>query len=211
MKPTIRFALTPILAVLLMTAPATAYEYPLSSTAIRDAYFLGKASTNKRAESLAKYTVYLPMPKSGPYVAVVVFETPYVIVTERTARALSGYFAQDAEEEFLGKPGVCRVRIRIYLTSSYSWQLASPPGEVRFRPDDFWREFSIRLVQDGQEITAKASRGSPLYSLDLGVLTGAEVDLEYDAAKIQSAPATVEVDTPDGQHVQTTFDLTKLR
>jgi hypothetical protein len=211
MKPTIRFALTPILAVLLMTAPATAYEYPLSSTAIRDAYFLGKASTNKRAESLAKYTVYLPMPKSGPYVAVVVFETPYVIVTERTARALSGYFAQDAEEEFLGKPAICRVRVRIYLTSSYSWQLPSPPGTVRFRPDDFWREFSIRLVQDGQEITAKASSGSPLYSLDVGVLTGAEVGLEYDAAKIQSAPATVEVDTPDGQHVQTTFDLTKLR
>jgi hypothetical protein len=211
MKPTIRFALTLIFSALLIAPLTPAYEYPLSSEAIRDAYFLGKASTNKRAESLAKYTVYLPMPKSGPYVAVVVFETPYVIVTERTARALSGYFAQDAEEEFLGKPAICRVRVRIYLTSSYSWQLPSPPGTVRFRPDDFWREFSIRLVQDGQEITAKASSGSPLYSLDVGVLTGAEVGLEYDAAKIQSAPATVEVDTPDGQHVQTTFDLTKLR
>jgi hypothetical protein len=184
---------------------------PLSPEAIRDAYFLGKASASKRAESLAKYTVYLPMPKSGPYVAVVVFETPYVIVAERTARAVSGYFAQDAEEEFLGKPAVCRVRVRIYLTSSYSWQLPSPPGEVRFRPDDFWREFSIRLMQDGQEVSAKASLGTPLYSLDLGVLTGAEVELDYDPAKIQSAPATVEVDTPDGQHVEAEFDLAKLR
>jgi hypothetical protein len=211
MKPKIRFALSLIFSALLIAPPAPAYEFPLSSEAIRDAYFLGKASANKRAESLARYTVYLPMPKSGPYVAMVVFETPYVIVAERTARAVSNYFAPDAVEEFLGKPAVCRVRVRIYLTSSYSWQMPSPPGSVRFRPDDFWREFSIRLMQEGQEIAAKASSGSPLYSLDLGVLTGAEVDLDYNAAKIQAAPATVEVDTPDGQHVQTTFDLARLR
>ena len=36
--------------------PTLAYDYPLSPEAVRDAYFLGKANSAKRAEFFAKYT-----------------------------------------------------------------------------------------------------------------------------------------------------------
>ena len=42
--------------------------------------------------------------------------------------------------------------------------------------------------------------------------SGATIDADYDAEMIQAdAVTTVEVDTPDGQRVETTFDLSSLR
>jgi hypothetical protein len=214
MKSDARFTLTLIVFLLFAALPAPAHEYPLSARAIRDAYFLGKASAGKRAEFLAKYTQQLPMPKTGPHVSRIRLETPYAVVVERTSQTLSNYFAADAEKEFLGKPAVFRLHVQIDLTSSYAWQISAGPAGVQLRPDDFWRDFAIRLVQNAA-LEPRAIRGQPIYSFSgsggVSVLLGAEVNLEYDAAEIQSAPATVEVDTPDGQHVQTTFDLAKLR
>ncbi len=41
--------------------------------------------------------------------------------------------------------------------------------------------------------------------------TGFIVWLEYDAFNLVSTDAAVETDTPDGQHVVATFDLSRLR
>jgi hypothetical protein len=214
MKPEARLGLFAMVLALIAALPVPAHEYPLSSRAIRDAYFLGKESASKRAEFFAKYTRQLPMPKTGPHVSMIRLETPYAAVVEHTSQVLSNYFAADAEKEFLGKPGVFRLHVRIDLTGSYAWHIPSRTGGVRLQPDDFWRDFAIRLVQNAA-LEPQAIRGQPVYSFagsDSGsVLLGAEVNLEYDAANIQSAPATVEVDTPDGQHVQATFDLARLR
>lgn len=205
--------LIPLIA-LVIAQPATAYEYPLSSEAIRDAYFLGKASADKRRAFFAQYTRHLSMPKTGPFVAVVRVETPYAVIVQHTARMVSNYFAQDAEEEFFGKPGIFRVRVRIDLTSSYGWEIRVPSGGIRFRSDDFWRDFKIRLVQHSA-IEPLSVRGQPIYSLASdgfpSILLGANVDLDYDAKMIPSGPITVVVDAPDGQHVTATFDLANLR
>ena len=218
MKPKIQFALSLAAAALCAALPiarrAAAHEYPLSSTAIREAYFLGKESDAKRDEFFANYTQRSPMPKAGPHVSRIRLETPYAVVVERTAsQALANYVAGDAEEEFLGKPAVFRLRVRIDLTSTYPAQSATEAG-LRSRHEDFWRDFRIRLRQHA-EIAPTNVRGQPIYSIgsELGgsMLLGAEVELEYDASKIQSAPATVEVDTPDGQHVRAEFNLAKLR
>ena len=197
--------------IVAIALPALAYDYPLSPEAVREAYMLGKSDSSKRDAFFAKYTQHPPLPKTGPYVEMIQLETPFAVVAEHTARKLN-YYAPDAAEEFAGKPAIFRVHVEIDFTGSYGAQLPSETGEIRFRPDDFWRDFKIRLIQ-GKEIPARTIHGTPLYSDDATIsgLIGARVDLEYDAAKIKSDDATVEVITPDGQDVKADFDLATLR
>ena len=112
----------------------------------------------------------------------------------------------------MGKPGFFRVHVEIDFTDSYGAQLPSVTGGVRFRPDDFWRDFKVQLIQ-GKEIHTRTVHGTPIYDdgASISGLIGAKVDLEYDAAKVKSDDATVEVVTPDGQDVKATFDLGTLR
>jgi hypothetical protein len=145
---------------------------------------------------------------------VIQLETPFVVVVERAAQAISNYHAQDAEQEFLDKPGVFRVRVRIELTEAYGWTAPSPPGTIRLRPDDFWREFKVRLIQK-DEIPSQSVHGSPIYSLadesGSSQLIGAWMVHDYNAEKVKSALATVEVIPPEGEKVEVTFDLDELR
>ena len=211
MKRREQASLSILLASLLIALTAGAYDYPLSPEAIREAYFLGKAQSPKRAEFFENYTQRPPMPEKGSHVALVQLETPYAVVVERAAESGLNYFPPDAEEEFLGKPAIFRLHVQIDLTPSYGWQLPARPGAVRLRPDNFWRDFTFRLVQ-GKIIRARAIHGMPIYGGgEATVLVGASVDLEYEAAKIRSAPATVEVLTPEGQKTSVTFDLAALR
>jgi len=198
------------LTALAVALPALAYDYPLSSEGVREAYMLGKADSAKRAEFFAKYTQQPPLPKTGSHVAMIRLETPFAVVVEHTTQ-MPNYYAPDAAQEFEGKPGIFRVHVQIDLTDSYAAQLPSMSGGVRLRPSDFWQDFKIRLIQ-GKEIHAHATHGTPTYlEGDGSILTGAEVDLEYDPAKVKSDDATVEVITPDGEDVKATFDLATLR
>ena len=79
-----------------------------------------------------------------------------------------------------------------YLPSAFT---SSPNG---FRPADFWRDFSIRLIQAEQQLQPQKVTGRQLYSFR-GSLVGADVELKFDATQVDSAPATVEVITP-GAH-----------
>ena len=207
----------PSFAIFLMASaislPLFAYEYPLSENSIRDAYFLGKSSNDKKSELFEKYKQRPPVPETGAHVASIVLETPYVRVVEHSSETLN-YSAPAAVEDFLGKPAIFLLRVQIDLTDSYGWQIPSPAGTIRLRPDDFWKDFTVRLVQK-QEIPSKSLRGNPIYSPggdgSLGVLSGALIELTYDAEKIKSEDAKVEVLAPDGQKIETTFDLAALR
>jgi len=213
MKSNARLGLSISLLTLAVALPAFAYEYPLSDSAIRDAYFLGKSSNDKMSELFEKYTQRPPVPKKGPHIASVILETPYVGVVEHS-REMLNYSAPAAEKDFLGKPAVFRLRVQIDLTDSYGWQIPSPAGTIHMRPDDFWKDFTVRLVQK-EEIPSKSLSGTPIYSFggDGGssVLTGATIELTYDAEKIQSEDAKVEVLAPDGEEIEVTFDLAALR
>jgi hypothetical protein len=203
------FLLTGVVAI-----PALAFEYPLSSTSIREAYFIGKEDQQKREKFFATYTKLPPVPQAGPHIAIVQLETPFVVVVERAAQAVSGYHAPDAEQEFMGKPAVVRARLQINLTDSYGWTVPSPPGTIRLRPDDFWRDCRVHLIQK-DEIPPKSVRGNPIYASmhEAGSwrLVGAQMELEYDAENITSRPATVVVIPPEGEKVEVTFNLDQLR
>lgn len=215
MRPPARFGLSVFLAMMMLVLPAFAYRYPLSSEDIRNAYFLGRASDDKRAAFFEPYTRRPAQPKTGPYIESIRLDTPYAVVVERSAVA-ANYSAPDAEEEFQSKPAIFRLQVHIQLTDSYGWQVPSPAGTVRLRPDDFWRDFKVQLTQkDKDPLKPLSISGEPIYSIgDIAAgsgLIGANVRVEYDAKKIENETAKVSVLTPDGQTIEAEFDLAKVK
>lgn len=206
-------ALLGVFLALILAGPAAPYQYPLSSTAIREAYFLGQRNDEKTREFLAQYVRMFPLPPKGPHVAAIGITTPYLQVVRHGLANGSGYSAQDAEEEFLGKPGSFLVTVTIYTTFTYSpnW-LESKDGKHVMHPErlEFWRDFHVRLIQ-AAEIAPSKITGWPIYAAKRNTVGGAEVNLVFPAERIQSAPAEIDVETPNGAHVSVTFDLAKLQ
>ncbi len=122
MKPASRSGLAvplgTFIIVLAIALPAFAYQYPLSSVEIRDAFFLGIRNDDLTAALFAKYTRTLPAPETGPYVAEIDLDTPYLQVAQR-ARGAVNYSAPDAVEEFQDKPMDFWVHVKFYFTSTY--------------------------------------------------------------------------------------------
>ncbi len=210
----------PICAIamsLVAALPLRAYERPLDSRSIREAYFLGQRNDEKTARFLAEYVKRLPVPKSGPHVAEIQLLTPYAQVVNRARQTTVGYSAQQAQKDYEAQPDLILVRVRINLTPTYPAYISRGKGQVQERSVDFWRDFEIRLTQ-GERITPKNVSGRALYDSGLagprplmGALQGAEVLLEFDAAEIRSVPARIEVLTPEGKTVEAEFDLGELR
>lgn len=213
--PQFRVAIALAALVSGVVVPALAYRNPLSSDDIRNAYFTGRASEEKRAAFFDDYIQHPPAPKTGPYIESIRLETPYAVVVERSSTA-ANYNAPDAVEEFQSKPAIFRLYVHIQLTDTYGWQVPSPAGTVRLRPDDFWRDFKIELTQEDKDRVKPLSiSGEPIYSIGDGAggsgLIGASVWLEYDAKKIEDETAKVRILTPDGQTVEAEFDLPALK
>ena len=207
MKPTQRFGLS-VLLIVAIALPGFAYEYPLSSTSIRDAYILGNRKDEHTAQFFAQYTHHFPIAKTGPYVDEIGLDTPFSQVVERSGTA-ANYHTQEAEEEFLDKPMIFRVHVQIFEAPVFS------PNSVFAYVPDYWKDFKIQFMQD-KEIPSKSVHASLLYPpTDIGdgitLPIGVRVEFEYDAAQIDDAPATVKVTTPDGQEIESTFNLDRLR
>ena len=154
------------------------------------------------------------MPKTGPHVAVISVDTPYSQVVELGQNALNPN-VQDAEKEFASREFSFVVRVGVDLTDNYP----GPPPENPTGPSapmpDFQRDFTIRLIQAKKEIPTSSTQVSLLYSdavANLDQISGAIIELRFNINKIDSYDdVTVKVHTPDGQDVETTFDLGHLR
>ncbi|MBZ5700315.1 MAG: hypothetical protein LAN84_00550 [Acidobacteriia bacterium] len=220
-KPGARRNALALTALLLAAQALFAYEVPLSSHSVREAYFLGQRNDQKTAEFFAPYKKPLPMPQTGPHVAEITLLTPYAQVVQLSAAHSIGYSAQQAEEAYQGRGDTLRVHVRLNLTPTYSFVMARKSAQnaadrqgVELRPDDFWQDFQFQLRQKDATLIPLDVRGEPVYQHDArgsGGLAGAEVWLEYDAAEVASEMVEMEVVTPDGQHVTAKFDLEKLR
>lgn len=207
MNPRIRLVFPVALAAIFAAQPALAFDYPLSPEAIREGYFLGRQNSDRRQTFLQQYKHNLPVPETGPQVGLIQVETPFTFIADKVASANSNYHAQEAEQEFLGKPGHFRVHVEIYFTATY-------PGanDTAASLGKFWEDFTVHLKQKA-EIPALRVFGQPIYSdQTISGYMGAMIDVDYNVKKIDpGAAATIEVDTPDGQQVKTTFDLARLR
>lgn len=194
---------------------AAAYEFPLRDYSVRDAYFLGRRKDEKTATFLAQYVKRLPLPKTGPHVAEIELRTPYQQVVLRARMAPDGYSSQQAAQEYRRAPDTLVVRVLIWLTPTYPAHTPVYPIQtqpIQRRSEDFWREFAFGLYQES-EIEPRRITGRPIYSGSAGpgLISGAEVELEYKASDLTEAPARVVVVAPTRQRVAAEFDLAKLR
>lgn len=208
------FGLSMSLAALLVVLPTFAFDDPLTSTTIRDAYMLGNRKDFKTAEFFARYKHVLPAAETGPHVAAISVETPYGQIVELGEAALNTDI-QGAEEEWTGKTFPFIVRVGIDLTDTYPGPPPWNPRAPGLPLPNFERDFEIQLVQNEKRIPARSSQVYLLYSDGVAntyQISGAIIELRYDTKSVDPySEATITVHTPDDQHVETSFDLGQLR
>jgi hypothetical protein len=196
-----------------MTVPVLAYQYPLSSTDIRNAYLLGTRKDSVTADFFAPYRHDLPMPASGPHIADVILETPHAQVVDLGQSDLNPD-SQQAGIDLANKKYPFIVRVGIDLTETYPDPAPSnlnPPGV----PIPDFEDFKTRLLQNGKKINSESSQVFLLYSSEdpsFAQITGAVIELRYDNDLLDPySDLQITVRTPDDQDVETTFDLGHLK
>jgi len=146
-----------MLLIPLIAASAAAYEPPLDSSAIRNAYFLGSNNSEslqkllvkscginrprdrvsgshnhpegapKAVKFLSKYKETLPPPKTGPYIAEMEVRTPFAQVVASSREHSVGYSPMQAEQDYKKDPDTLQVRIQIRFTT-FGAPLWPPPA-----------------------------------------------------------------------------------
>jgi hypothetical protein len=218
MKPAARSGLAILLGtfvmVLLIALPALAYQYPLSSSDIRNAYLLGYAKDLSTANFFAPYARQFPVPESGPYIATITLKTPYEQLVELGQSALNAD-VQGAEEEYATRKLPLLVQVGVDRAATYPGTSPSDTAAPGVPLPDFQRDFPARLVQDGREIAVQSTQVYLLYSdsaFNSYSVSGAIIEYRYDPEKIDpDDEVTFEVHTPDDQQTAATFDLSQLR
>lgn len=195
---TLLFRLFAVVLGLLLALPAGAYDFPLSSNAIRDAYFLGIRQGSLDAQFRAKYARAVPELKQGNCATQIRIETPFFQVAE-SASSMPNYSAQDAVKAFYEKP----MMLRIYLDICYMRE-APPPNSVQ-----------IRVLQN-KKVVAPASDTRTAFAERFTeesflLPNGEKAVLEFNPQRIDSSMLTIRVDTPDGQHAECVFDMQAIR
>ena len=208
------FGLSLFLAALLAGLPAFAFDDPLSSTSIRDAYMLGNRRDFKTAEFFARYKHLLPAPETGPHVAAISVETPYAQIVELGEAALNTDI-QGAEEKWAGKNFPFVVRVGVDLTDTYPGPPPWNPRAPGLPLPNFERDFEIQLVQNHKKLSARSTQVYLLYSdgvTNSYQISGAIIELRFDTESVDPySEATIAVHTPDDQSIETSFDLGQLR
>jgi hypothetical protein len=210
-------------SLLLFSFATSAVEFPLSDTAIRDAYFLGERNDQKTSDFLKLYTHTFPLPDKGPYISEIHLLTPYAQIVSDSSRHSVGYSAQQAAADYHGRGDTLLLQIRIELTPTYTYDDAvrtanDTSGELnrQLYPEDFWQAFQFTLSHDEKTFEPRVISADPIEGAaspsDRGpTLRGAIVSLEFEAEPFESGFVLVEVTAPTGQKVSTKFDLSKLR
>lgn len=196
-----RNAFPKLLAVILSLAvalPAVAYDYPLSSTAIRDAYFLGKRQGGLAPQFLASYSQFLSELHQGSCTSEIRLETPFLQVVSY-AGSVPNYSSQDAVRDFYDRPMSFRIFLNICYMSG-----APPPNSVK-----------IKVIQNKKEIVPDSDNRSayaePINELSLLPANGEKAQLEFAAKNVDSSTLSIVIDTPNDQHAKAQFDLESIR
>ena len=216
-----------VTALLLFSPSNWAYEVPLASRSVRDAYFLGQRNNEDTDAFLKTYTRRFAIPPQGPYISEIRLLTPYAQAVDISRHKTLGYSAQQAEAEYKKRGDSLLVRVRIDFTPTYNDVIRINPTKddgsqpiIAPRPEDFWKDFRFLLTQDDEPLQYRNVSGDPQFCIGEapsctlsfpGVLVGAYVNLDYDARSVPSQKTRVEIFTPDGQHVMASFDLAVLR
>ena len=221
MHPRLSSFASVLATVLLLPAPSFAMDTPLSEEAVRDAYFLGQHHDQTLNLFLAKYIKVLPMPKSGPNISSISFLTPFALFAHESSQRTMNYSAQQAEQDHRNQEEIVRIVIQIQLTETYGALIPTPTGSrsgspIGFakRPDDFWKDFEVQVLDKDRALLPLSSSGDSVYSCDSYggcILTGATLQFEFPAKAFKSDSPTIQVTPPEGNPVSVDFDLSRLR
>lgn len=217
--PWLRLHAVTLTSLLLLAPSSSAFDTPLSDTAVREAYFLGQHHDDIFASFLKKYVVALQPPKQGPHIASVSFFTPYALAAIYSNQQLSSYSAQQAQLDHQKQPELVRVVVQIWLTESYPEYIVHPIDSRRGSPKgfeprsyDFWRQFRVGVYQNDRFIVPVTAYGEPsVWCGDQCDLTGATLTFEYPAKDLTQDSVTIQVTPPEGDPVVVDFDLTSFR
>jgi hypothetical protein len=217
-------AICALLSVLVVYPQAvSAFESPLSESAVREAYFLGQRNDQKTSDLLKLYTASLPLPDKGPYISEIRLLTPYAQVVTLSSQKTVGYSAQQAASDYHGRGDTLLLQVRIEFTPTFTYEDAvrtasDTGGELNryLEPEDFWQAFRFKLSQNNKSFEPRDVHADPLYAISAPrdssqTLQGAIVWLEFDASQFESQPTNVEVITPATEKVSAKFDLATLR
>jgi hypothetical protein len=198
-----------LILLLLASQAASAYDYPLNSESIRNAYFLGERNNFQTTRRLLQYIHRFTGPQTGRYfVSQISISTPYQQIVLRGRRDAPGDSEVQTETDLQAHPPKFIVRVRVEWNGRYA-------DHVRrsIAPPDLSRGVSIHVIQQHRITPLKTSRQALYSSTGHGgsAFVGMLFELQFNPAKIASAPLRVSVRKPDGQVVETKFDLTKLR
>jgi hypothetical protein len=214
------------LAVLSLTmvfgfTPSLALEFPISDTAVREAYFLGQRHDATLSSFYDKYAKYPAVPQTGPHIAAIRFLTPFAQLVEYSAQYHGNFSAQQALHDQRGKPELVKVIVQISLTTSYSAMVSTnsdsnsrAPSELSPRRSDFWKNFQVVVYNANQPLAPFQSSGKSNSLCGRSGpcrLTGASLELLFPADSFTSDTAVVRVIPPEGDAVSVDFSLPSLR
>jgi hypothetical protein len=186
------------------TAAAQTYHYPLHSEAIRDAYFLGERNNFQTTDCLLQYTHRFAAPQNGSYfVSKIDISTPYQQIVLRGQRNMPGDSELQTETDLTERPLNVIVRVRVELNVYH----LGKKHDAIFEPDPS-RDVSVRVTQRNI-LTPETVTHEGLYNHH--TLVGWLFELQFDPAKITSAPLRISVKTPDGQIQEAEFDMAKIQ
>lgn len=145
-------------AALLLPAPSSAFDTPLSQQAVREAYFLGQHNDQSTLSFFSQYVKTLSAPDKGAYISEVEVYTPYVQIIETSRRRTGSYSAQQAELDYRHRHDKLYVRVRINFTDTYGalelYRSAKGDKQLSGRDEpqpDFYRDFRVGLSQRSAE------------------------------------------------------------
>lgn len=210
-----------IAALLAFPVPSSAYDTPLSDTAIREAYFLGQRHDESTAKFLDKYTKYFGPPKFGPQISSITLFTPFAQVVQQSDWHSVGYSAQQAQLDHNGTAESIKIIIQIQFTESYGAFIPAPGGSrsgsstgFMLRPYDFWTDFQVQIFDREAKLKPASSSGRANFQCSENggcTLNGATITTEFPATAFDSDSATIQIDPPEGEQFVVDFDLTSLR
>jgi hypothetical protein len=211
--------LAAVIAAFLAGAPLSAFQFPLSETASRSAYFLGQRHDETVGEFFTRYSKHLPPPKTGLYVSDISFLTPFAQLVQYSGRQ-GIYSAQQAELDGPRKFPNVEIAVYIYFNNSGVFPIAvkssSNSADAPLPADlgSSWREYTVRVL-DGDELRQPASifGQSQFRCSSHGDCTrvGVAIYLSLPAEVFASDSASVQVATPDDQLISVGFNLNSLR
>lgn len=216
--PTSRSILAAVVTAFIAAAPLSAFQYPLSETVSRSAYFLGQRRGETVGQFLDRYSQHLPPPKTGPYVSDISFLTPYAQLVRYSSRQ-GIYSAQQAELDGPRTLSTVEIAVYIYFANPSSFPLSwtaqpSSRDSGQDRSVDLWRSYTVRVL-DGKELRqpsyVSGQSQSRCASRSGCIRVGTAIFLSLPAEIFSSDIATIEVTTPDGQVISAEFDLNSLR